>query len=77
MGQCAAANIPVDARAPVLAEADQWEEAFLTSTSRLALPIHSLTRPDGSVLVLPSTTRGTELRGLLAQQLERDSVSVF
>jgi branched-subunit amino acid aminotransferase/4-amino-4-deoxychorismate lyase len=42
---CAAEGIPVHLRPPLLREVDTWEGAFITSTSRLLLPLHELVYP--------------------------------
>ncbi|KAG0263018.1 hypothetical protein BG011_009415 [Mortierella polycephala] len=46
---CKEENIPVDFTFPNLKQMDEWEGAFLSSTSRLILPIEKLVLPDGSV----------------------------
>ncbi|KAF9184115.1 hypothetical protein BGZ51_003553 [Haplosporangium sp. Z 767] len=46
---CKEENIPVDFTFPNLKQLDEWEGAFLSSTSRLILPIEKLVLPDRSV----------------------------
>ncbi|KAF9916333.1 hypothetical protein BX616_004033 [Lobosporangium transversale] len=46
---CKSENIPVDFTFPNLKNVDDWEGAFITSTSRLVLPIEKLVLPSGSV----------------------------
>ncbi|KAK3835904.1 MAG: aminotransferase [Linnemannia elongata] len=45
---CERQNIPVEFRFPNLRDIDHWEGAFITSTSRLVLPIETIILPDGS-----------------------------
>ncbi|KAG0052198.1 hypothetical protein BGZ83_002885 [Gryganskiella cystojenkinii] len=45
---CEKEKIPVEFRFPNLKHVDKWEGAFLTSTSRLLLPIKTVVMPDGS-----------------------------
>ncbi|KAG0072673.1 hypothetical protein BGZ90_011841 [Linnemannia elongata] len=49
MNVCNNENIPVEFKFPNLKEAHEWEGAFITSTSRLVLPIEKLVMPDGNV----------------------------
>jgi hypothetical protein len=42
---CADEGIPVHLRPPLLSEVDTWEGAFISSTSRLLLPLHELVYP--------------------------------
>ncbi|KAF9352333.1 hypothetical protein BGX26_009838 [Mortierella sp. AD094] len=48
---CSTEKIPVDYTFPNLKHIDDWEGAFITSTSRLVLPIEKIVLPDGSVKV--------------------------
>jgi hypothetical protein len=43
---CATNGIPVSVTAPRLSDIDQWDGAFLTSTSRLVLPIDYVQVPE-------------------------------
>lgn len=45
-------DIPVDLLAPKWANRDEWQDAFLTSTSRLVLPIDELSDDKGNQLLL-------------------------
>ncbi|KAF9902914.1 hypothetical protein EC991_004386 [Linnemannia zychae] len=49
MNICNEANIPVEFKFPNLKQTHEWEGAFISSTSRLVLPIEKLVMPDGSV----------------------------
>ncbi|KAF9120456.1 hypothetical protein BGW39_011366 [Mortierella sp. 14UC] len=49
MNVCNKANIPVEFKFPNLKQTHEWEGAFISSTSRLVLPIEKLVMPDGSV----------------------------
>ncbi|KAF9938594.1 hypothetical protein BGZ65_012579 [Modicella reniformis] len=46
---CSAQNIPIDFIFPNLKHIDDWEGAFISSTSRLLLPIEKLVLQDGSI----------------------------
>lgn len=46
---CKAQNIPIDYTFPNLKRIDEWEGAFISSTSRLVLPIEKLVLQDGAV----------------------------
>ncbi|CAK4674358.1 unnamed protein product [Aphanomyces euteiches] len=43
---CAALNIPIDYRSPSLDEIDSWTGAFITSTSRVLMPIQTFVYPN-------------------------------
>ncbi|KAG9070095.1 hypothetical protein KI688_009426 [Linnemannia hyalina] len=45
---CEKQKIPVQFKFPNLRDIDHWEGAFITSTSRLVLPIETIILPDGS-----------------------------
>ncbi|KAG0205921.1 hypothetical protein BGX28_002563 [Mortierella sp. GBA30] len=45
---CEQQNIPIEFNFPNLKKLDEWEGAFITSTSRLVLPIETIVLPDGS-----------------------------
>lgn len=47
---CKQQDVPVILEAPALNAADSWEGMFITSTSRLVLPVDSVELPDGRVL---------------------------
>ncbi|KAG0376813.1 hypothetical protein BGX24_007183 [Mortierella sp. AD032] len=49
MNVCNEDNIPVEFKFPNLKQTHEWEGAFISSTSRLVLPIEKLVMPDGSV----------------------------
>ncbi|KAG0280809.1 hypothetical protein BGZ95_008601 [Linnemannia exigua] len=49
MNVCNEENIPVEFKFPNLKQTCEWEGAFISSTSRLILPIEKLVMPDGSV----------------------------
>ncbi|KAF9096774.1 hypothetical protein BGX23_010462 [Mortierella sp. AD031] len=49
MNVCSQENIPVEFTFPNLKRTHEWEGAFISSTSRLVLPIDKLVMPDGSV----------------------------
>ncbi|RQM28489.1 hypothetical protein B5M09_004952 [Aphanomyces astaci] len=42
---CATLKIPVELRSPSLDEVDEWSGAFVTSTSRVLMPIQSFVYP--------------------------------
>ncbi|RHY98087.1 hypothetical protein DYB37_003227 [Aphanomyces astaci] len=42
---CATLKIPVELRSPILDEVDKWSGAFVTSTSRVLMPIQSFVYP--------------------------------
>ncbi|KAG0286828.1 hypothetical protein BGZ96_009118 [Linnemannia gamsii] len=57
MNICNEENIPVEFKFPNLKQVHEWEGAFISSTTRLVLPIEKLVMPDGSVKVFqPSPT---------------------
>ncbi|KAG0347887.1 hypothetical protein BGZ54_004778 [Gamsiella multidivaricata] len=62
---CQAQSIPIDYTFPNLKHIDDWEGAFISSTSRLVLPIQRLVLPDGSI---------KEFRKSPAIELIRDEV---
>jgi len=47
---CEREGIPVVLAAPKVDDADSWDGMFITSTSRLVLPVDTLELPDGRVL---------------------------
>lgn len=48
--ECAQAGIPLVLTPPNATEMDRWEEAFISSTSRLVLPIDEVRWPEGHPL---------------------------
>ncbi|KAG0005853.1 hypothetical protein BGZ80_011465 [Entomortierella chlamydospora] len=65
---CSAEKIPVDYTFPNLKHIDDWEGAFITSTSRLVLPIEKIVLPDGTVKVFEeSPTIELIRRGVLKE----------
>ena len=61
---------------PLLADLDRWEGAFITSTSRLLLPLNEISVPppsppsEGSSAPTTTLVRSFELGGGLVQRLE-------
>ena len=77
---CAREGIPVSLRAPALADAGSWAGAFLTSTSRLVLPLDELRVLEGEggerrTLTLPSASCALlqRLEALVASEVEAHS----
>ncbi|KAF9149988.1 hypothetical protein BG015_008195 [Linnemannia schmuckeri] len=69
---CNSENIPVEFKFPNLKHTHEWEGAFISSTSRLVLPIEKLVMPDGSVKVFaPSPTIELIRREVLKECRER------
>jgi branched-subunit amino acid aminotransferase/4-amino-4-deoxychorismate lyase len=52
---CQQEGIPVDLMAPAVDSADTWDGMFITSTSRLVLPVDKVELPDGRVLHFSSS----------------------
>ncbi|KAF8936346.1 hypothetical protein BGZ47_009547 [Haplosporangium gracile] len=69
---CNKENIPVEFKFPNLRHTQEWEGAFISSTSRLVLPIEKLVMPDGSVKAFaPSPTIELIRREVLEECRER------
>lgn len=76
---CRRENIPLEETSPNLSEIDAWKTPFITSTSRLVLPVNILDFPE-----LPSAPRYkfassetvTKLQELILQELKYQTVDV-
>ena len=75
---CASAGIPVDECPPRLADAATWQGAFLTSTSRLVLPIDELQLPGGAPPLrwAPQAAIVQRIEALVAACVEARSAAV-
>eukprot|EP00668_Euglena_longa_P000700 GGOE01000847.1.p1 GENE.GGOE01000847.1~~GGOE01000847.1.p1 ORF type:complete len:348 (+),score=55.58 GGOE01000847.1:102-1046(+) len=78
--ECAQAGIPVKLTPPKASELDCWEEAFLSSTSRLVLPINEVRWPEGpagcKIRQFPVCPVSSRLLKLIMKKLELDSVEI-
>jgi len=78
---CNDLQIPVDFTPPVLDDIDSWSAAFLTSTSRLALPIHTIVYHDSENQRIEKrfTTCPVieKIMEAMAKEIERNCTKVF
>ncbi|KAI1311601.1 Sulfhydryl oxidase 1 [Mortierella claussenii] len=68
---CKDENIPVRYTFPNLEHIDDWEGAFISSTSRLVLPIEKLVLPDGSVKEFAESPTIELIRDRVLQECRR------
>ncbi|KAF9127285.1 hypothetical protein BGW39_005979 [Mortierella sp. 14UC] len=68
---CEQQKIPVLFKFASLKDIDDWEGAFISSTSRLALPIETLVLPDGSEKKFPESPSIERIRSLVLQECQR------
>ncbi|KAG0238533.1 hypothetical protein BGW42_004295 [Actinomortierella wolfii] len=68
---CKKDNIPLEYRFPNLKEIDQWRGAFVSSTSRLVLPIETVVLPDGTHKHIPDSPLVEQLRAAVAEECKR------
>eukprot|EP00753_Platysulcus_tardus_P022585 PLAT9789.1.p1 GENE.PLAT9789.1~~PLAT9789.1.p1 ORF type:complete len:298 (-),score=109.39 PLAT9789.1:131-1024(-) len=70
-------GIPVRMHAPSLDSLPTWDEAFLTSTSRVVLPVHDIIMPGGGPsMPLRSTELGDKLYADVQRRLRERSESI-
>ena len=79
---CAREGVPVERRAPKAADMAAWEGAFISSTSRLLLPVDEIARVSASGAVLekrtfPRSPLADRLERLVLEDVQRRSESVF
>eukprot|EP00667_Euglena_gracilis_P013699 EG_transcript_14138 len=78
--ECAQAGIPLVLTPPNATEMDRWEEAFISSTSRLVLPIDEVRWPEGptgcNVRHFQRCPMSTRIFDLVMKKLELDSVEI-
>jgi len=73
-------NLPVVLKAPSLRDLDRWEGAFISSTSRLLLPIDVIFVPDATPplkKILPTSALARELEAAVMQEVEACSEPIF
>ena len=66
---CKREGIPVDLAAPAMNGADAWDGMFITSTSRLVLPVDDVELPDGRVLHFSSSPLVAQLQRKVADAI--------
>jgi branched-subunit amino acid aminotransferase/4-amino-4-deoxychorismate lyase len=66
---CKQEGIPVDLEAPAVDTADTWDGMFITSTSRLVLPVDSVKLPDGRVLCFGGSALIAQLQQKVADAI--------
>ncbi|KAF9585205.1 hypothetical protein BGW38_003425 [Lunasporangiospora selenospora] len=71
LNTCNEENIPVDFTFPNLKQIDEWEGAFISSTSRLVLPIEKWVLPDGSVKEFPESPTIELIRREVLKECQR------
>tara|TARA_B100000674_G_C37585751_1_gene798451 strand:+ start:273 stop:755 length:483 start_codon:yes stop_codon:yes gene_type:complete len=79
---CAREGVPVERRAPNAADMAAWEGAFISSTSRLLLPVDEIARVSDSGEVLeahafPRSPLADRLERLVLEDVQRRSETVF
>ena len=79
---CAREGVPVERRAPKAADMAAWEGAFISSTSRLLLPVDEIARVSDSGEVLeahafPRSPLADRLERLVLEDVQRRSETVF
>ena len=79
---CAREGVPVERRAPKATDMAAWEGAFISSTSRLLLPVDEIARVSASGAVLekrafPRSPLADRLERLVLEDVQRRSESVF
>jgi branched-subunit amino acid aminotransferase/4-amino-4-deoxychorismate lyase len=65
-------GVPVELRAPSISELDTFEAAFVSSTSRLLLPVHEVDAPDlqpPAHRVLPPSELAQRLEAAVAAEI--------
>ncbi|KAF9954819.1 hypothetical protein BGZ70_010444 [Mortierella alpina] len=68
---CEEQKIPIEFKFPNLKHIDEWEGAFITSTSRLVLPIKTIVLPDGSEKTFGESKVIDLIRTLVLQECKR------
>ncbi|KAG0021236.1 hypothetical protein BGZ81_009033 [Podila clonocystis] len=68
---CEQHKIPVKFAFPNLKHVDDWEGAFLSSTSRLVLPIETIVLPDGSMKQFGESTTLELIRGQVLKECHK------
>ena len=69
---CEREGIPVELAAPSVDGADAWDGMFITSTSRLVLPVDDVELPDGRMLHFSGSPLVAQLQRKVADAI-RDS----
>ncbi|KAF9970242.1 hypothetical protein BGZ73_007086 [Actinomortierella ambigua] len=68
---CKQDNIPLVYKFPNLKDVDQWQGAFVSSTTRLVLPIETMVLPDGTHKNIPDSPLVEQLRTAVAEECKR------
>ncbi|KAF8967228.1 hypothetical protein BGZ46_000196 [Entomortierella lignicola] len=68
---CDVEKIPVHYTFPNLKHIDEWEGAFISSTSRLVLPIEKIVLPDGSIKVFEESPTIELIRRQVLKECQR------
>ncbi|KAF9276829.1 hypothetical protein BGZ68_009713 [Mortierella alpina] len=68
---CEEQKIPIEFKFPNLKHFDEWEGAFITSTSRLVLPIETIVLPNGSEKVFGESKVIDLIRTLVLQECKK------